>query len=376
MSTLPAPGYISDNARNEGEAKLAFESMIAAAKEMPGGSARTALSIVNGAIVPTAAAHTVDTENDIAADDLDSISTANHPDGRILILSCESAARPVTVRHNQGGSPKIFTHTGANIVLTDPGTYLMLMRVGNDWQTLLQGLTLESNIWKLSQIFRKSISVSQDNESGGGIIMADDGDMVDLNNGYLAMRFSNGVAIHAGNKSGGVVILLRNNGHIDAARFNGGSEGLTGTAPINIGGRAAVASNADNATNAGYANTAGTTSRHLPVFSTTIGPANSTRTVITSAGAIGTSKWFARIFARLTTAVSDQPAGTKFQVCDQAFNDVTGNIFGAWTGQDANGEIAVYVASSYQHVTNKAVNALIGLNNTNSVLDIDIFRMD
>lgn len=62
--------------------------------------------------------------------------------------------------------------------------------------------------------FQGSIYVSQNNASGGGIRLADDGDIVDLNDGYCAMRFSSGVRIHSGNKTGGAVITLSSGGTI------------------------------------------------------------------------------------------------------------------------------------------------------------------
>ena len=60
------------------------------------------------------------------------------------------------------------------------------------------------------------IHVSVGNVTGQGIILADDGDIVDLNDGYCAMRFSYGVRIHSGNRTGGAVIALTNGGNIIA----------------------------------------------------------------------------------------------------------------------------------------------------------------
>jgi hypothetical protein len=65
--------------------------------------------------------------------------------------------------------------------------------------------------------FAGGIVVSQGNVTGNGIILADDGDIVDLNDGYCAMRFSSGVRIHSGNRSGGAVILLSSGGSITAS---------------------------------------------------------------------------------------------------------------------------------------------------------------
>ena len=61
------------------------------------------------------------------------------------------------------------------------------------------------------------IHVSGGNVTGNGIILADDGDIVDLNDGYCAMRFSNGVRVHAGNRTGGAVSALTNGGDIIAS---------------------------------------------------------------------------------------------------------------------------------------------------------------
>jgi hypothetical protein len=67
-----------------------------------------------------------------------------------------------------------------------------------------------TNTWSNAQTFSSSITVSQNNATGGGIILADDGDIVDLNDGYCAMRFSLGVRIHGGNRSGDPVYILDN----------------------------------------------------------------------------------------------------------------------------------------------------------------------
>jgi hypothetical protein len=61
------------------------------------------------------------------------------------------------------------------------------------------------------------IHVSVGNTTGNGIILADDGDIVDLNDGYCAMRFSLGVRVHSANRGGGPVIALRQFGGIIAA---------------------------------------------------------------------------------------------------------------------------------------------------------------
>lgn len=50
--------------------------------------------------------------------------------------------------------------------------------------------------------FAGGIHVSIGNTSGRGIILADDGDIVDMNDGYCSMRFSLGVRVRTGNRTG------------------------------------------------------------------------------------------------------------------------------------------------------------------------------
>lgn len=56
-----------------------------------------------------------------------------------------------------------------------------------------------------------SIRVSQDNTTGGGIILADDGDIVDLNDGFATMRFSYGVRLTDTNAGGSVTSQISGN---------------------------------------------------------------------------------------------------------------------------------------------------------------------
>lgn len=68
-----------------------------------------------------------------------------------------------------------------------------------------------------AMVISGGIHISRDNVTGNGIILADDGDIVDLNDGYCAMRFSLGVRIHSGNRTGGAVHTLHSDGN---AYFN------------------------------------------------------------------------------------------------------------------------------------------------------------
>jgi hypothetical protein len=68
-----------------------------------------------------------------------------------------------------------------------------------------------------SGYFTDSVTVAAGNATGTGIILSDDGDIVDLNNGFCNFRFSYGVTVFSGNKSGSPVITLSNAGTGSAA---------------------------------------------------------------------------------------------------------------------------------------------------------------
>jgi hypothetical protein len=68
-----------------------------------------------------------------------------------------------------------------------------------------------------SATFTNNITVSSGNTTGNGIILADDGDIVDLNDAYCSMRFSAGVRVFSANRGGSAVIKLGNGGDIIAS---------------------------------------------------------------------------------------------------------------------------------------------------------------
>lgn len=60
----------------------------------------------------------------------------------------------------------------------------------------------------------ESLIVSTNNTTGGGIIFADDGDIVDLNDAYCTMRFTSGIRITNANKGGNIVHELNADGRL------------------------------------------------------------------------------------------------------------------------------------------------------------------
>ena len=59
-----------------------------------------------------------------------------------------------------------------------------------------------------------SLTVNASNASGQGLILSDDGDIVDMNDGFCAMRFSNGVRIYSAKSGGTPVLSLLSSGQI------------------------------------------------------------------------------------------------------------------------------------------------------------------
>lgn len=60
----------------------------------------------------------------------------------------------------------------------------------------------------------ESLIISTNNTTGSGIIFANDGDIVDLNDAYCTMRFTSGIRITNANRGGGVVHELNVNGRL------------------------------------------------------------------------------------------------------------------------------------------------------------------
>jgi hypothetical protein len=81
----------------------------------------------------------------------------------------------------------------------------------------LSGGTLSGGLSGTTATFTGNITVSSGNATGGGIILADDGDIVDLNDAYCSMRFSSGVRIFSANRGGSAVHTLHANGTFTAS---------------------------------------------------------------------------------------------------------------------------------------------------------------
>ena len=105
---------------------------------------RSELTIAAGVIAPVRASHTIDTEADAAADDLDLIDASLTADGALLLLAAENGGRTVTVKHNSGtptgNQLRIFLSDDADFPLDDAEKWLVLIRRGTAWQELTRSV--------------------------------------------------------------------------------------------------------------------------------------------------------------------------------------------------------------------------------------------
>lgn len=141
MSTFPAASTFDVPVTPEDftatDAATAFESFLAATKQLPGAVARTELTIASGVIVPTSGTHSVDTEASAATDDLTNIQYTNLDDGSLLLLWPEDSSRVATVKHLAGSIGQISLCAEEDLDLTVP---VLLQRHGTIWYEVFHGV--------------------------------------------------------------------------------------------------------------------------------------------------------------------------------------------------------------------------------------------
>ena len=138
MTTIPDIQFL-DQARTESELKNQFFSEILdCIAELPGGSAVSNLTISSGAVTPATAAHSVDTEHEDSSDDLDRIAVTEHPEGRILMLSCADNSRSVTLKHGMGGWGQVLLNDESDLVLSDTRDRIVLQRKADTWEEVFR----------------------------------------------------------------------------------------------------------------------------------------------------------------------------------------------------------------------------------------------
>ena len=138
---LPSSGQLGGTPTN-----AQFQTYIEAFRDVVsnqiGGAGRTELTIASGAVTPPARDHggvfRIDTEGNAASDTLDTITQTNTPDGTVIILQAEDAARVVTLNHAAGGSGQILLTDATDFVFASLSAWVMLQRRSTDWVELLR----------------------------------------------------------------------------------------------------------------------------------------------------------------------------------------------------------------------------------------------
>lgn len=143
MSTLPAQGALEAIINNL-NMKAAVENLRDFMAESLGGGPKTELTIASGAIVPPDGAgggvHTVDTEGNVASDDLETITITNTGEGRFLILRAENASRVVTLKHAHGSAGQMLMYDSADFVLDALDKWIMFhLESTDDWVEVMRG---------------------------------------------------------------------------------------------------------------------------------------------------------------------------------------------------------------------------------------------
>lgn len=109
-----------------------MESILVAAKELPGAVGQTELTISAGVVTVDRCSHKIDTESDASSDDLTNIITGAS-DVRLLILRVSNPNRVVTVKHAAGGSGEVILDGDADYIMNKASKTLVLERIGAQW---------------------------------------------------------------------------------------------------------------------------------------------------------------------------------------------------------------------------------------------------
>jgi len=145
------------------------------------------------------------------------IASQTAPDSRADVNSALQAL----ASQNSGATAPITTY--ANMIWYDTTNNQIKKRneANSAWVTLFTIDDSNGNLTFAAQSVTNSLAVNTSNTSGQGIILSDDGDIVDLNDFYCSMRFTNGVRIYSANGGGTPVITLSSSGAITGTTITG-----------------------------------------------------------------------------------------------------------------------------------------------------------
>lgn len=105
-------------------------------RNIPNVATATELTIASGAVTPTQASHTIDTEADAASDDLVTLVATHAKAGDVITLSAASDARTVVIKATGGN---IVTPSGSSVTLDDSKKTAFLRYDGANWNVFEAG---------------------------------------------------------------------------------------------------------------------------------------------------------------------------------------------------------------------------------------------
>ena len=140
MTAIPDKSLLDSEVRTGSAKTQVIGPIFDVLAESLGGAAVSELTISAGSITPTGASHTVDTGGDAETDDLTNIAYTNHPDGRIVILSCADDLRGVVLKHGAGGDGQLLLRGGVDLTLSDIDDTVFLQRRGTTWVEIIRSM--------------------------------------------------------------------------------------------------------------------------------------------------------------------------------------------------------------------------------------------
>lgn len=131
MTTPAAANYISNAARTEGELKTELERLVALDKELLGGAAEAELTVSAGSVTPATARVKIRGEGGVD-DELATIATTNHPDGRLLMVRASNPGpEDITLKHGTGN---LSLAGAADFLLDHVDKVCWFARDGSTWK--------------------------------------------------------------------------------------------------------------------------------------------------------------------------------------------------------------------------------------------------
>lgn len=125
MTDLPTKSDLTSGITTEAEFQTAIGALYDVVKELAVLGPHQALTIASDTITPSVGQIIIDTEGSASTDNL-SFILATNVGSKVIFIRTTSAARVVTLKHNQSGTGKLWLAGAADAVLYDP-TYVVAL---------------------------------------------------------------------------------------------------------------------------------------------------------------------------------------------------------------------------------------------------------